>query len=131
TQLADELPALRNYNVAVREVGDRILFVHRLEPGGANRSYGIEVRRLAGLPAALLQRARHLLRLLESEQLARGLDPLNASVPQAAASQLALFSASPDPVVERLLHTDVNALTPVQALALLDELVQAARNSRL
>src|SRR5437588_9914150 len=71
TQLADELDALRNYNVAVREVGDRILFVHRLEPGGAGRSYGIQVGRLAGPPTALLDRARDLLRLLESEQLVR------------------------------------------------------------
>ena len=128
TQLAEELPALRNYNVAVREVGDRILFVHRLEPGGADRSYGIEVGRLAGLPAPLLDRARHLLRLLESEQLARAVDPRSTKTPT---PQLGLFAATPDPVRERLAQTDVNALTPVQALALLDELVQAARNGRL
>jgi DNA mismatch repair protein MutS len=128
TQLAEELPALRNFNVAVREVGDRILFVHRLEPGGADRSYGIEVGRLAGLPAPLLDRARHLLRLLESEQLARALDPRSAKAPT---PQLGLFAATPDPVRERLAQTDVNALTPIQALALLDELVQAARNGRL
>jgi DNA mismatch repair protein MutS len=128
TQLAEELPALRNFNVAVREVGDRILFVHRLEPGGADRSYGIEVGRLAGLPAPLLDRARHLLRLLESEQLARAVDPRSAKAPT---PQLGLFAATPDPVRERLAQTDVNALTPIQALALLDELVQAARNDRL
>jgi DNA mismatch repair protein MutS len=130
TQLAEKLPALRNYNVAVREVGDRILFVHRLEPGGADRSYGIEVGRLAGLPAPLLDRARQLLRLLESEQLTRAVDP-RGGVVQAPTPQLALFAATPDPVLERLAHTDVNALTPVQALALLDELVQAVRNGRL
>src|SRR5207247_9564260 len=96
TQLADELAALRNYNVAVREVGDKILFVHRLEPGGANRSYGIEVGRLAGLPAPLLDRARKLLSLLESEQLVR--TPARAQ----PADQLALFAAPPNPVVERL-----------------------------
>ena len=54
TQLADELVALRNYNVAVREVGDQILFLHRLQPGGADRSYGIEVGRLAGLPQPVI-----------------------------------------------------------------------------
>jgi DNA mismatch repair protein MutS len=132
TQLADELPALRNYNVAVRDVGDRILFVHRLEPGGANRSYGIEVGRLAGLPASVLERARHLLRLLESEQLAQAMSGAPA---KGAADQLGLFMAAPakaatDPVVEQLAHIDVNALTPVQALALLDELSRAARASR-
>jgi DNA mismatch repair protein MutS len=128
TQLADELPALRNYNVAVREIGDRILFVHRLEPGGADRSYGIEVGRLAGLPAPLLERARQLLRLLESEQLVRAGD---RAADRDSAHQLGLFAAPPNPVVERLAATDVNALTPVQALSLLDELVQAARNGRL
>ncbi|HEX3865359.1 MAG TPA: DNA mismatch repair protein MutS, partial [Gemmatimonadaceae bacterium] len=72
TQLADELVALRNYNVAVREAGDEILFLHRLQPGGADRSYGIEVGRLAGLPAPVIARAREMLSLLEGEQLARG-----------------------------------------------------------
>ena len=70
TQLADELVAVRNYNVDVKEVGEKILFLHRLKPGGADRSYGIEVGRLAGLPAPVIARARALLALLESEQLA-------------------------------------------------------------
>ena len=123
TQLADELSAVRNFNVAVREVGDRILFVHRLEPGGADRSYGIEVGRLAGLPAAVLERARHLLRLLESEQLATGMQKPSAH----QSSQLGLFAAPPNPALERLRSIDVNSLTPVQALALLDELVRSSR----
>ncbi|HEX5832117.1 MAG TPA: DNA mismatch repair protein MutS, partial [Gemmatimonadaceae bacterium] len=63
TQLADELPAVRNFNVGVREVGDQILFLHRLQPGGADRSYGIEVGRLAGLPEPVLARAREVLAL--------------------------------------------------------------------
>ena len=128
TQLADELSGVRNYNVAVREIGDRILFVHRLEPGGADRSYGIEVGRLAGLPPAVLERARHLLRLLESEQLAAAM-----SQPDRTASvgrdQLALFSTAANPLVERLAAIDVNALTPVQALGLLDELAREARKA--
>ncbi len=70
TQLAEDLPAVRNFNVAVREVGERILFLHRMEPGGADRSYGIEVGRLAGLPDTVLARARSVLALLEAEELA-------------------------------------------------------------
>ncbi len=70
TQLAEDLPAVRNFNVAVREVGERVLFLHRMEPGGADRSYGIEVGRLAGLPDTVLTRARSVLALLEAEQLA-------------------------------------------------------------
>ena len=73
TQLADELPAVRNFNVAVRESGEDVVFLHRLQPGGADRSYGIEVGRLAGLPAPVIQRARAVLRLLEGEQLVAGL----------------------------------------------------------
>jgi DNA mismatch repair protein MutS len=128
TQLADELPGVRNYNVAVREIGDRILFVHRLEPGGADRSYGIEVGRLAGLPSTVLDRARHLLRLLESEQLAAALARPDRAAPLGQ-DQLALFAAMPNPLVERLAAMDVNALTPVQALGLLDELAREARQA--
>jgi DNA mismatch repair protein MutS len=126
TQLADELSAVRNFNVAVRESGDRILFLHRLEPGGADRSYGIEVGRLAGLPGPVLERARHLLKLLESEQLVPGMQR-PVSVERAQADQLGLFSGVPDPVIERLARVDVNSLTPVQALAMLDELVRDAQ----
>jgi DNA mismatch repair protein MutS len=126
TQLADELDALRNFNVAVREVGDRILFVHRLEPGGADRSYGIEVGRLAGLPAPVLDRARHLLRLLESEQLAQGMSRAPRPEP---AQQLGLFAAAPNPLVAQLAAIDVESLTPVQALTLLDDLTRQARQS--
>src|SRR5262249_24486455 len=72
-QLADELVALRNYNVAGKEAGEKILFLHRLQPGGADRSYGIEVGRLAGLPPAVITRARALLALLEGEQIVASL----------------------------------------------------------
>src|SRR5437879_3152503 len=69
TQLSDDLSALRNYNVAVREAGEQILFLHRLQPGGADRSYGIEVGRLAGLPKAVIDRAREILAVLEGAHL--------------------------------------------------------------
>jgi DNA mismatch repair protein MutS len=69
TQLAEEFPSVRNMSVMVQEAGDRILFLHRLRDGGADRSYGIEVGRLAGLPASVIGRARELLRVLEGEHL--------------------------------------------------------------
>jgi DNA mismatch repair protein MutS len=72
TQLADLLPALVNFNVAVREVGDDIIFLHHLQPGGADRSYGIEVGRLAGLPPAVVARAREILRELEGAHTGGG-----------------------------------------------------------
>ncbi|MCC6318134.1 MAG: DNA mismatch repair protein MutS [Gemmatimonadaceae bacterium] len=133
TQLADELGALRNFNVAVREVGDQVLFLHRLQPGGADRSYGIEVGRLAGLPNAVIQRAREVLRSLEGEQLAAALQvgaarrrpaPVKA---ESAPAQLALFTVDPHPVVLRLRDLEPEAMTPLEALRLVDELVRQAR----
>ncbi|MBX7119048.1 MAG: DNA mismatch repair protein MutS [Gemmatimonadaceae bacterium] len=136
TQLADEFVSVRNYNVAVQEAGERILFLHRLKPGGADRSYGIEVGRLAGLPAPVIARARALLRVLEGEQLvpalggrpgARRATPAGGAA--APADQLALF-AVPDPLVARLQDLDPDTLTPLQALALLADLSAEARARR-
>jgi DNA mismatch repair protein MutS len=142
-QLADELVAVRNYNVGVREVGDQILFLHRLQPGGADRSYGIEVGRLAGLPAPVIERARQVLALLEGEgatlvpalasALAGRADQngqkgggVRARKP-ADADQFALFAAPPHAVVEALRVVDINTLTPLAALQLVAELAERAR----
>ena len=133
TQLADELVSVRNYNVAVREVGDEILFLHRLLPGGADRSYGIEVGRLAGLPAPVIARARTLLRLLEGEDLAAALaGPVlkPARARHEDAPQLGLFAAAaPHPVLEQLAALDPNAMTPLDALARLATLVADAQRA--
>ena len=128
TQLEDELPGVRNFNVAVEERGGGIRFLHRLRPGGADRSYGIEVGRLAGLPEAVLRRARALLAVLEGEQLAEALagGPTRRAPPPD--TQLPLFNQpSPHPVVERLRTIDVNQVTPLESLALLAELAADAR----
>lgn len=133
TQLADELVAVRNYNVSVKEVGDEILFLHRLQPGGADRSYGIEVGRLAGLPAPVIARARALLRLLEGEDLAAALagHAPKLSRPKAPeTSQLGLFgSGVPHPLVEQLAALDTNQMTPLDALARLATLVADAKQT--
>jgi DNA mismatch repair protein MutS len=131
TQLADELDAVRNFNVAVREVNDDVLFLHRLQPGGADRSYGIEVGRLAGLPKEVLHRARQVLTLLESEQLVVGKQRGRASTDAAASAreQLGLFAAAPNPVVERLAALDTDAITPLQALTMLAELSRDAKRA--
>jgi DNA mismatch repair protein MutS len=135
TQLAEELTGLRNFNVAVREAGEQIVFLHRLQPGPADRSYGIEVGRLAGLPAAVIDRARQVLELLEGEHLAEGLNrPGIEGGPtpraHAAPDQLGLFATGPHPVVERVAALDVNTMTPVEAIMTLASLVEEARRSR-
>jgi DNA mismatch repair protein MutS len=137
TQLADELPAVRNYNVAVREVGEQILFIHRLQPGGADRSYGIEVGRLAGLPRSVIDRAREMLTLLEEEQLVRGdasrsrdaTTAMGGRREIASRDQLGLFG-QPNPVVEQLATLDVNTMTPLEALSRLAALADEAKRSR-
>ena len=135
TQLADEFVAVRNYNVGVKEIGEKILFLHRLQPGGADRSYGIEVGRLAGLPVPVIARARVLLAILEREQLAVALagrsapEPLAPAHPASAPSgQLEFMTALPvHQVIERLRHIDPNAVTPLEALAVLAQLVAEAK----
>ena len=133
TQLADELVSVRNYNVVVKEVGDEVLFLHRLQPGGADRSYGIEVGRLAGLPAPVIERARALLRLLEGEDLAAALAGHAPKASRARATdtpQLGLFSVgTPHPLVEQLAALDPNQMTPLEALARLATLVADAKRA--
>lgn len=129
TKLAEELDGLRNFNVAVREVGEQILFLHRLQPGGADRSYGIEVGRLAGLPTPVLQRAREILTVLEGEHLAGKRDKVGRKPAPPSPDQLGLFAAAPHPVVARLAAVDVNSLTPIAALTLLATLAEEAKHT--
>ncbi|HLB83072.1 MAG TPA: DNA mismatch repair protein MutS [Gemmatimonadales bacterium] len=113
TQLTEELAHTRNFNVAVREAGDEIVFLHRLEPGGADRSYGIHVGQLAGLPAPVVERAWQVLKLLETgHQVARRAPPAPPD-----ATQLGLFApARPHPLLQELDRLDVDALSPLEAL---------------
>jgi DNA mismatch repair protein MutS len=138
TRLADRLPGVVNFSVAVREVGEDIVFLRRLVPGGADRSYGVEVARLAGLPESVVARAREILRELEgAAPRADGNGNGNghsagngrgARIPRLEV-QLPLFELPSHPVVGRLREVDVNRLTPLQALALLAELAEAAGQS--
>ena len=112
TQLTDELQHARNLNVAVLEQSDGIVFLHRLEPGGADRSYGIHVGRLAGLPTGVVARAGQILHLLEAGHQVAGVQPL----PSPDARQLTLFHAKDHPVLAELAQIDPNTLSPLEAL---------------
>jgi DNA mismatch repair protein MutS len=114
-QLPERLQHARNYNVAVREAGDTVVFLHRLEPGGTDRSYGIHVGQLAGLPSQVVARAREILGTLEGEhRMVPGAPPSASRDP----GQLPLFGDphEPDPMVQELRSLDLNALTPLEAL---------------
>jgi DNA mismatch repair protein MutS len=113
-------------NVAVRETGDRVVFLHRLEPGGTDRSYGVHVAQLAGLPDAVVRRAREVLARLESDhRVVPG-----APVPAPDPGQLALFSeTSPHPALEALRDINLDNLTPLEALNRLADLQRKARDS--
>jgi len=109
TQLSELLPGVRNYNVAVSDTGGQVVFLHKIVPGGADRSYGIHVAQLAGLPRPVIQRATEILQQLEaSSGKAVKINP-TASV------QMALFPES-NPLMDELKGLDVNSLSPIEAL---------------
>jgi DNA mismatch repair protein MutS len=109
TQLADLLPGVRNYNVAVTEADGDVVFLHKIIPGGADRSYGIHVAQLAGLPRPVIQRATEIMSELEkSSGQAIRINPQ-------AAQQVALFPET-NPLIDELSKLDINALSPIEAL---------------
>ena len=130
TQLGDLLNGVKNMNVAVKEVGDSIVFLRRLTEGGADRSYGIQVARLAGLPDEIVERARELLAELEGTHSGggEGLGRYGAHRPRSEAPphQLSMFQVE-HPMVSRLRSLDPDDLSPKEALDLLYELGSATR----
>ncbi len=125
TDLADATPGVVNFHVAVREWKDDIVFLRKIVPGRSDRSYGIQVARLAGLPATVIDRAREILHALERDELARGGRPSVSGTRTDPQRQLGLFQApadQDDALRRRLADIDVNRLTPLEALSLLADL---------
>ena len=123
-EMARVLPRVRNYNVAVSEEGGRVVFLHRIVPGGADKSYGIHVAQLAGLPRAVTQRAQEVLSELEDGRRPEktGPSPRKKAPPS---MQLSLF-AEKSPLLEELAALDVDGLTPLEAITKLYELKKRA-----
>ena len=123
TELADHLEGVRNLRVSVKEAGDHVIFLRKVEPGKADRSYGIEVARLAGLPLSVIERAREVLKLHEKTE---HVVTEELSAPQAARHegplQIRLFEPLGYDVAERIRNLNVDELRPVDALRLLSEL---------
>ncbi len=124
TDLADALPGVVNCHVAAREYKDDIVFLHKIVDGRSDRSYGIQVARLAGLPPGVVGRAAEILKALEQDEIQRGGRPSLSGASTPAQQQLGLFQApaEPHPVVERLRSADLDRLSPLEALNLLAEL---------
>ena len=110
TELADQMPGVRNLHVSVKESGDQILFLRKVEPGAADRSYGIEVARLAALPMSVIERARQILAQHED------------FVPKEAPVQIQLFEPVNHELADRIRKLNVDNLRPIEALQLLSDL---------
>jgi DNA mismatch repair protein MutS len=124
TELADLLPGIKNVHVSARETGTGIVFLKRVEPGSADKSYGIEVARMAGLPPAVIARAREVLERHEQaeHQLSERLTPESSESGESARAQQALFTTLDRKVLEALRESDLDNMKPLDALNLLAEM---------
>ena len=128
TELADLLPAIKNFHVAVKEAQNRIVFLRTVEPGAADRSYGIEVAKLAGIPGPVTQRAREILKKHEEteHQLSDNLTVRARRKPKIVINQLSLFTALEEELRNALREINVDTVTPLDALRLLADLKKKA-----
>jgi DNA mismatch repair protein MutS len=130
-ELCNSMPRVKNYNVSVKEVNNKVIFLRKLVPGGSEHSFGIHVAKLAGMPPKLINRAGEILKRLEQERT--GGEKIKDSMRkmQKQAYQLQMFAID-DPVLEKirdmLNNLDVNTLTPVEALMKLDEIQRLLKN---
>jgi len=118
TELADELDGIQNLQVAVKEIADKIIFLRKVEPGRADRSYGIEVARLAGLPPQVIERAREVLKVHERSERAA----TSVLEPQTGAVQIRLFEPSPSDLIEKIRALNLDEMRPIEALRVLADL---------
>ena len=127
TQLAEQLPGVKNYRVDVAEEGDKVIFLHKIVPGGADKSYGVHVAELAGMPRQVVQRARELMNDMEAHASAPGTARRRRRRRQPEAVQLPLF-VEEHPVIRELRELDINQMTPLEALNTLYELQKRVKD---
>jgi DNA mismatch repair protein MutS len=126
TDLADQKPRVQNFNIAVKEWNDEIIFLRKLVPGGTNRSYGIQVARLAGIPPAVILRAKKILYGIESGEHGAPVTVASGRSAPPGPVQLDLFQKSETQVLARLRTVDLDKLTPIEAMNLLSLLQELA-----
>ncbi len=125
-ELEERLPRVKNYRIAVKEDGDHIIFLRRIIRGGTDRSFGIQVARLAGLPVSVINRARELLETFSQEKL-RGQNVETGAIPLAQNGNLFAENAPENPALDALRNLEIQELTPVQAMIQLEQLQKLAR----
>jgi DNA mismatch repair protein MutS len=126
TELGEQIEGVRNLRVSVKESGDHVIFLHKVEPGKADRSYGIEVARLAGLPLGVIERAREVLKLHErSEHVVTA----ELAKPESVPLQIQLFEPVGYQLAERLRSLNLDELRPIEALQLLSQLQEELKRS--
>ncbi len=132
TELENILPGVANYNVLVAEQGDQIAFLHAIAPGKADKSYGIHVAQLAGVPKAVVQRAAEILEVLEGQRnvWAIGGGEIEVERKSSAATQLSFIASDPHPVIEELRSLNIEAMSPIDAITRLYELQRRALQER-
>ena len=129
TELARTKPRVKNFNIAVKEWNDEIIFLRKLVEGGTNRSYGIQVARLAGIPEAVIKRAKKILYNIEQGEFAGGLSAMRAishEKTRPGPVQLDLFHKPESRIVEKLNQVDISRMTPLDALNFINELQEEA-----
>jgi DNA mismatch repair protein MutS len=135
TDLATSKQRVKNFNIAIREWNDQIIFLRKLVPGGTSRSYGIQVARIAGLSESVLKRAGEILGNLEGAQFdAKGSPPLAHTLPEEGENdivQLNLFGSKDRMLTDWLLGLDISSMTPLEALTELNELREYVRKKRM
>ncbi|AIS52445.1 DNA mismatch repair protein MutS [Thermoanaerobacter kivui] len=128
TKLENKMKGVKNYNVSVEEREDDIIFLRKIVPGGADKSYGIQVSKLAGLPYSVVERAKEILNSLENDKLSK--NEFEKAAHELAFTQIDIFSTAKDALIESIANCDVDNMTPLKALNYLYELKEKAMSLR-
>ena len=132
-ELANKFPRIKNYNIATKEVGQKVIFLRKLVPGGSKHSFGIHVAKMAGMPRSIVERAAHILTQLEQKSIEQGMDNaegINAQKPDTESIsteslQLSIFETV-DPTAGKLKEAiqdiEINSMTPIECMLKLNEL---------
>ncbi len=134
TQLSELKPRVQNFNIAVKEWNDEIIFLRKLVEGGTNRSYGIQVARLAGLPEQVIKRSKDVLSSVENGEGGSGsisVSENSSDIPEKKQKQLSLFRKPEEIIIDRLQNLNISNLTPIEALNYLNELKEKAKKASL